>query len=263
MNNESRIQLRPGVLVSLKSSVTGGTSYTRTELDADERADGRKVERWETTKVVEDPEEHEAARRARGKARGEISRVCVHTAFGMLCPEADEEALSAAIARARALVDEFNASARTCRVSLYVLRGHIATTDEEAARAIGDEVAGLVSEMSAGIDRLDVEAIRAAADKARQLGAMLSAEQQETVGEAVKAARAAARTIVARVGKEGEDKAVVLADIKRGAIEKARMAFIDLDDAPAAPAEAMPAANVQRAAGLDIEVEVETAEGGA
>jgi len=259
MNDSNKIQLRPGVLVSLKSAVSGGVSYSRTELDASAPEDGRKIERWETTKVVEDPEESEAARKARSKARSEISKVCVQTAFGMLCPEADEEALSKAIERAHALVADFNATARTCRVSLYVLRGHIATTDEEAARAIGDEVAQLVSAMSAGIDAVDVAAIREAADKARALGAMLSAEQQETVGEAVKAARAAARTLAKRVEKEGEEKALVLADIKRGAIEKARMAFLDLDDAsgPALPAETMPTANLQRVDALDFEVEIE------
>lgn len=259
MNNDSnKIQLRPGVLVSLKSSVTGGTSYSRVDLDAD-AAEGRKVERWETTKVVEDPEEHEAARKARGKARSEISRVCVATAFGMLCPEADEPALAAAIAKAHGIVDTFNETAQTCRVSLYVLRGHIATTDEEAARAIGDEVAQLVSAMSAGIDAIDVSAIREAADKARALGAMLSGEQQETIGEAVKAARAAARTLAKRVEKEGEEKALVLADIKRGAIEKARIAFLDLDDAPATDGAgpAMPAANLQRVDALDFEIEIE------
>ena len=175
------------------------------------------------------------------------------SAFGLLCPVEREPELDAAIARARALADEHNASATCTVVSIFALKGRIAETDEEATRAIVDEVKGLLDAMSNGIDRLQPTAIRAAADQARALGAMLAPEQAEKVEGAIVAARRAARLIVKRVEKEGEDAAVVLADIQRGAIEKARFSFLDLDVAPAASEPALPSIDVQRVASIDFD----------
>jgi hypothetical protein len=66
-------------------------------------------------------------------------------------------------------------------------------------------------------------------------------------------ARAAARLIVKRVEKEGETASIVLADVQRGAIAKARMAFLDLEEpaVAAAPEVALPAIQPQRFAGID------------
>lgn len=248
------ITLKPGILVALRSTISGGVTYERTELEHKSDDDGRAVARWETTKVTQDPQEEERARRARAQAVNAIRRLCIPTSFGPLCPVAREAELDAAIASSRAAVDEYNATASYCRVGVYVLKGHIATTDEEATRAIIDEVGTLVSAMNAGIQSLDVEAIRTAATKARALSEVLGDEAKETLTEAVKAARSAARTIVKRVQEDGESAAVVLADIKRGAIEKARFAFLDMEEpAVIAPDVApAPAGNVGRIAALDI-----------
>lgn len=280
VTTKGNVTIKPAILVSLKSSVSGGVTYTRTTLDApkmpeamtvtapvasdSEKAERTEVERWETLKIVEDADEHKRATIARGKALTEIRKLCIASAFGLLCPLAYESELSEAIERARAIATAHNETARHTRISLYVIRGHIASTDEEAARAIGDEVRTLVAQMDAGISKLDVEAIREAASKARSLSAMLSDEQSAIVSEAVKGARAAARAIAKRVEKDGEMAAIVLADIQRGAIERARMAFLDLDDtsAPVAPdSEPAPVANVQRVAGLDLDDEGEGNEG--
>lgn len=259
MNKPQIIKLRPGILVSLRSEVRGGVSYVRTPLDptatptAEEKS---AVERWETTKVTTDAEEHTRAEDARTAATAPIRKLCMASAFGLLCPIEREAELSAAIAQSRAIADAFNESARYTSVRVYVLRGHIATTDEEAAQAIGDEVRELVDAMNAGITALDVEAIREAATKASQIGEMLDATQQETLGEAVKAARSAARAIVKRIQKDGEQAAVVLADIKRGALERARLAFLDLDEPAPLPAtaEQLPAIAAQRDLDFDEDV---------
>jgi hypothetical protein len=239
--------IKPGLLVVLKSTVAGGVSYKRVDLENDANRS-----RWETTRIVDDPQEHDRATKARSKASAEIRAVCSATAFGLLCPEDREKDLDGAIARARAIVDEHNQSATFTRIAIYALKGRIASTDEEAARAIGEEVRSLVDAMGVGIDKLDPEAIREAATKAKALTAMLDDSQVEKVSEAIKQARSAARAIVKRVEKEGEAAAVVLADIQRGAIEKARMAFLDLDDAPARE-ESMPHVDVQRFDGIEVQ----------
>lgn len=248
--------LRPGFMVSLKTSVAGGVTYQRSELDASGVAtasEGAAVARWETTKVVEDPAEHERASKARNEARALVSRVCVATAFGLLCPQTREAELFGAVAQARALVAAHNESARCTRVSVYVMTGKVADTDEENARAIGEEVRSLIQGMGSAIDRLDADAIRESASRAQRVAAMLAPEQAERVGAAVTAARKAARDIVRRVEKGGELAAVVLADIQRGAIEQARIAFLDLDEPSPVAGDALPAVDLGRVGSLEID----------
>lgn len=244
--------IRPGLLVNLKSTIAGGVAYDRRDLSTgEEPTDGKAVAKWETTRVIEDPEEHDRAVKARGKAVKEISAVCARTSFGLLCPESEEPALDAAVKAARALIAEHNATAKHTLVNVFVLKGRIAASDTEAARAIGQEVAAMIEAMNGAIDKLDPEAIREAATKAREMAAMLSPELATKVGAAVEAARRAARQIVKRIEKDGESAAIVLKDIQRGSIEKARIAFLDLDGADAPVVEpVVPAVNVQRFADL-------------
>lgn len=274
--------IRPGLLVSLKSSVTGGITYQRVDLDAAEIAcpdctngpddapteraacktcggkglvsssDGREVTRWETKRVIDDKAEHAAAVKCRSAALAAVRKVCGATSFGLLCPADQEGALDAAIAAARALVDAHNASARSTRVSVFALKGRVASDDAEAARAITSEVAALMGQMDAGIKAFDPEAIRAAANRAREIGAMLSDERREKIDAAIEQARRAARTIVRRVQKEGEDRAAVLQDIQRGQIDSARIAFLDLSE-PALASDPLPAVERQRFADLDLD----------
>lgn len=254
--------LRPGFMVSLKTTVKGGVSYQRRELDtaaaAEMASEGATVARWETTKIVEDPAEHERANKVRGEARSLITRHCVATAFGLLCPEVREAELQASVAQARALVAAHNEAATCTHVSVYVMSGKIAATDEENARAIGEEIRGLIADMSSAIDKLAPEKIREAAAKAAKISTMLAPAQSEKVGFAVAAARKAARDITRRIGQNAEPAAVVLADIQRGAIENARIAFLDLDEEGSVVAEdALPAVDLARIGSLDLSGEAE------
>lgn len=260
MTIKKTITMKPGILVALRTTVAGGVQYERRTLEADDRGENEEgtttaISKWETTKVVQDPDEVERATAARGKAGAEIRKLCTRTSFGLLCALANEGELNEAILRARTIAEEFNATATHSRVGVYVLKGHIASTDEEAARAIGDEVRELVEAMNSGISGLDVERIRDAAKRAREMSEILSDADAEVLTEAVKAARIAARVIVKRIQEDGEQAAIVLADIQRGAIEKARFAFLDLEDAPelAPGVPAAPAGNVARIAALDLE----------
>ena len=255
--------LRPGFMVSLKTSVQGGVSYQRSELDASGVAtatEGAAVARWETTKVVADPAEHERASKVRNEARALVSRICVATAFGLLCPATRETELFAAVAQARDLVSKHNDDATCTRVSVYVMTGKVADSDEENARAIAEEIRSLIQGMGSAIDRLEPDAIREAANKAQRISPMLAPEQSERVGAAVTAARKAARDITRRVEKGGELAAVVLADIQRGAIEQARIAFLDMDEPTAVAGEMLPAVDLGRVGSLDMDERAEASE---
>lgn len=253
--------LRPGLLVSLKTSLRGGVHYDRrdlptSDLDAARNADAAiapddplEVTRWETTRVITDKEEHERGRKVQSKASSLIRGVCSATSFGLLCPIAREEALDDAVAFARTLADNFNRSAAHSQVDVFVLKGRIAETDEEATRAIADEVRGLLDEMDRGIRGLDVASVRDAAGRARKLAAMLDQNRAEQITGAIEAAREAARAIVRRVEKNGENASAVLAELQTGPIERARFAFLELSGS-SDPGASLPAIERQRFADL-------------
>lgn len=227
--------LRPGLLVSLKTSLRGNVQYVRRDVEEEHvTADGGQVAKWETERTIADAAEYEAARKAQHKASAIIRGVCARSAFGLLCPEADASKLEQAIADANKVADEFNKGAKLSRLSVYAITGRIAPDDAEAVRAINSEVRELMGDMQDGVKKLDAKAIREAASKAQGIGTMLSTDARERVAAAIKAARAAARKIV----KAGEQAAqeIDLQTIK--AIAKARTAFLDLDESSAVAAPA-------------------------
>lgn len=235
--------LRPGILIGVKTSLRGGVAYQRIDLEK-----GEASARWETTRTIDDPAEHARASEVRSKARAEIAKLCCMTAFGLLCPDDRRPELDAAIERAQAMIDTHNRIASSTKVAIYVLAGRIEPSDERAARAIASEVAALVTTMNGAIDKLDPTAIRDAANRAREMAGMLDAATQATVTGAIEQARKAARAIVKRIEKDGEAAAIVLKDIQRGALEKARMAFLELDDEGGTNAASgtLPAVDAQR-----------------
>lgn len=229
--------LRPGLLVSLKTSIRGNVDYDKRTIEQDSfTADGARVAKWETVRTIENPEEFESAKVARGKARSLIVSVCSQTSFGYLCPEIDSEKLSRAIADARNVAAEFNATATHSKLSVYVITGRVADNDLEAVRAINSEVRGLLESMQAGVRNLDASMIREAANKARNLGAMLSPDAQVRIQLAIDTARETARRIV----KAGTTAAAEIDNSAIRRIEESRVAFLDIDSAPvvdvAAPA---------------------------
>jgi len=163
--------LRPGLLVSLKTSLRGNVSYAKTVIEAEHKTDdGAEQARWETERRIQNPAEYERAKTVRSKAGSLIRSVCAHSAFGLLCPESKAEELSAAITSAHQLVDEFNRAAEPSRVGVYVITGRVAPDDVEAVKAINSEIRDLLAAMSEGVKNVDVKTIRDAADRAKQLG---------------------------------------------------------------------------------------------
>jgi hypothetical protein len=221
--------LRPGLLVSLNTTISGNVTYKRREIEADHITDqGTKEASWQTDRTIFDPVEDEKARIVRSKARSLVTAVCARSAFGLLCPESKAANLDAAISDARKLADEFNATANLSRVGVYVITGRIAQDDVEAVRAINSEVRELMAAMAAGIGNLDVEQVREAANKARNISSMLTPEAQDRIAIAIKTARDAARKIV----QAGEQAAQEIDLVAMRKIEEARTAFLDLDETP-------------------------------
>lgn len=220
--------LRPGLLVSLNTSVRGNVAYQKVELEgAHVNEDGEQTARWETTRVITDLAEHEAAAKIRGTIRTMITRQCAVSAFGLLCPEQNAASLREAIAEARDMADAFNDGAQLTRISVNVLYGRIAADDVEAIRAIASEIRSLMDDMESGLKSLDVKAVRDAAQKAKGIGDMLSPDAKGRLDVAITAARSAARKIV----KAGDEVAIEVDRFTLAKIDMARSSFLDLDEA--------------------------------
>lgn len=246
--------IKPGWLVSLKTRLVGGVRYQTTDLGTER--DGERVdEKWETVKHIDDASELKRASETRSKARGFVAGVCVHTPFGLLCPESDGELLEARLSEALDLCSLHNAGARFTRVDLFVLRGLIARDDKQAVRAIFSDLRDLVTDLKAGIKACNVEDIRAAASRAKQLGRMLDSQQADKVNRAVHAARQVARAMVRQIDERGQAVLdTVLTEISTKPIDDLRFAFLDLDgDTDGGPTDGLPAGGVPVAArGVDL-----------
>lgn len=225
--------LRPGLLVALSVRVAGNAKYDRRVLEPETiDANGTLRSKFETQKEVLDAAEQEAAEKVRGKARTIVGGACAKTAFGFLCPEADEPKLAAAIKEAQAVVDAFNETAKMTRVAFIPFIGRVAPDDEMAVKRINAEVRSLIALMEEGVANCDVKKIREAAAEAREIGQMLNPDAQARITIAIDAARATAKALT-KAAKAGEQAA---AEIDRSAIRKlteVRTAFLDLDDAGA------------------------------
>jgi len=227
MISSMKTTLRPGLLVSLKTSVSGNVRYNKEEIERDHLTEtGERKALWQTERVIADPDEHEAATKARSKALSLVRNVCARSAFGLFCPEIDADNLERAIAEARRIAEEFNGNARLTRISVYVMIGRIAPDDVEAVKAINSEIRGLMQDMQDGLRNLDVKAVREAANAAKNVGAMLAPDAALRVQTAIELARASARQIVS-AGEEAAGE-IDLSAIRR--IEEQRTAFLDLDE---------------------------------
>jgi hypothetical protein len=241
--------LRPGFLVSLKTSVKGNAQYIPGERSTRTTEDGKEITEIETTRVIADPAEYKKAGEVRSKAGAIIRSVCVGSNFGLLCPEKAKEELDAAIKEAHAYVDNFNRSASLTRVSVYAIVGYVASDDVEAVKAINSEVSDLLAQMEQGLKNLDVKAIRKAANDAKEVGQMLAPDAAVRVEMAIKAARTSARKIV----KAGEQAAAEIDLRAIRTVTDMRTAFLDLDEAQAV------AAPKQEARALDLTPETKPA----
>lgn len=232
--------IRPGLLVSLKTTIRGGVSYQTETLESDHLQSGARVAEWRTRREIADAAEHDAAVKARGLARTAILRTCCASTFGLLCPVSNESALTEGIAEARRVADAFNAGAKFSRLEVYVIAGRIADSDTEAAAAIGSEVRELIEAMERGVRAADPAAIREAANKAREVSGMLSADTAAAVSKAIAEVRSVARDIVRRVERTGETAASVVAGLQLDALKAARFAVLDIDaeQSEAGPTEA-------------------------
>jgi len=167
------ITIKPGMLVSLKTSLRGNVAYARRNV-SNNITDKTAHEVWETEKTVQDIAEHETGKKARADARNAISAACIHSAFGLLCPSDNASKLEEGIAKANAIIEAFNSSAKLTRIALYVIAGKIAEDDESAQAAMASEITDLFMTVLDGMDKREIAQMRDACNKLRNMSGMLT-----------------------------------------------------------------------------------------
>ena len=120
--------LRPGLLVSINTSIKGNVKYNKINGETVIRDDGSEYTDWETERTVRDPKEQKLATEVRSKARNFVVSVCIPTEHGLLCPTDKRDQLDEAFDKARALCEEFNAKAQVTRLKFNALTGLIVST---------------------------------------------------------------------------------------------------------------------------------------
>jgi hypothetical protein len=217
-------RIRPGILVSLKTHQSGNRKYQKREIEHPHITEGGvQRSRWDTTKIVFDPDEAKEAGQVANRARYMITRLCADTAHGPLCPVERRDELKEAIVAARELVEDFNMTAKFTRVDVNVICGEVIADDLDAARALFSETERFLTEVQDGLKDLDVKKVRANCVKLLDLGQMLAPEANAMMAVAVNAARGACKQIVAA----GEQVAVAIDQRTIDTIGLARNSFLD------------------------------------
>lgn len=236
--------IRPGLLVALKTGVSGNVHYHKQELGITNEGDAEIV-KWETERTIKDPAEFKAAGQVRMKCRGFIIAVCAHSTFGLLCPEDKAGKLAEAIKKAHELADAFNKKASVTRVNVNVIAGRVASDDVEATRAINGEVRELLERMESGLKTMNVEAIRDAAKRAKALSSIVTPDANEQLQAAINTAREAATKLV----KAGETAAREVDKEALKVLKASRTAFLDIDTDDTKP---VPKKTSTKARALDL-----------
>lgn len=236
------------LLVGVGIHRTGGVSYDRKLLEEKTLGDSE-YRRWETEKTIRDAEEFSAAENLASSMRRKVGRLCTRTSFGFVLAADRERELDELLEVIRDEARAASLTLRTCSLSVSFVKGRIASSDTEAARAMVREVNVFLADLKAAIDAADAKLIREVLASAKGLDQVLAPDVATPLQEAIQAARAAAKLIIKEVVKKGEDAADVLASLDLGAIESARMLFLELDNTEAV---AVPAVDASRFASVDV-----------
>lgn len=192
-------KLRPGLLVSLNTSMHGNVRYSLSDIEY-ERDGKREKRKGISEREIADTAEHEKGKQVRSAATYTVKKLCTATLHGLMCPVEDRAKLEAAIKDAENLVATFNDEAKVTTIGFHVAIGTMEPGDLRMLRSVQREIASLVRAMDDGIRAKDADAIRDAAVKAKAIAAMLETSDSKTeLIKSVSRAREAA-TSIAKTG---------------------------------------------------------------
>jgi hypothetical protein len=229
--SEAKVIIRPSLMVSLSTEVTGGVVYERKDLTERCGKNGKdamgapstckllaahsgkcdfsemtkeEIRKWETTCITADKTEHDKAIQIRNKARSLITSITVSSKFGQLCPTEREADLMAAYEEAKRLAEDFNSGSTHTYIGVYMQVGVI-PDNEQSSRNMSFNVVQLIDGMMRGLNNGNEEEVRKAANSLTELAAVLDVDSQGIAERAIAEARSAARAITKAKAKKATD----------------------------------------------------------
>lgn len=174
------IIITPGIVVALKTRVSGGITYQRFNKQVKQNADGLLVEEYDTVKTTIDPDLFAEATRLRSKCIGLVRAVSCETAFGMLCPASKEGDLDKSIEEAKRIAREFNDRSSTIKITVACLKGRVVDSDQEANDMVAEEMLNIIGELQA---KLSAEHIDNLSEAERNEALNLVSEVADSISE--------------------------------------------------------------------------------
>ena len=259
MSQTRTLTLRDSVFLVLTTRLVGGIKYDREELGGDVKS-GTEILEWKTRRTIENVEEHRKAVATRSKMRSIVTKNCISTMMGLICPKVDELKLDESLGEAERIAKEFNETAKTCRLGVIGMKWDVQSDNDKAAKLIAGQIKNMLSDLDAAIKEANVEKIREILASTKGLDETIPDNKGGTVlAEAMRAARVAATTIRREFEKKARDIEEVKRELDTTPIDSARAFFLDFADdvTPVAPGEALAAPEID-----EVELALQEMSGG-
>lgn len=166
--NTTNFKIEPCILVRDRITVDRGVSYIRRDLSATPGDDGSEDATWFTDRHYKNKEETKQANNTYMKARNRIRQVCLSTDIGFICPLSRKEELAAAIQESKEIADDFNRTAKVCRVNHIVVCTMIEPENKDAEQLINETVHSIGQSIKAAVANLDFKTARGAVKQLTQ-----------------------------------------------------------------------------------------------
>lgn len=190
MGDRLEVNPKTTLIVDL-SRVIGGKETVSTKVRDERDGATSEVER-EVVVTIADVEERAHGEKLRAQAAHVIKRSSVSTVIGALADSDRVPEIQSAMDEVMARVEEFNANAKTCKVSVGFLPLPISVAlGPEAARALADHVRGELVDLRDNLKGGATSKVRAALLRVKNLGALAVGMQRDAITFALEQANSA------------------------------------------------------------------------
>ncbi len=165
----NNFKIEPCYLVRDRISVDRGVTYHRRDISNEVLEDGSEQATWETDRHYKNRAETKAANAIYMKARNRIRQVCLVTDIGFVCPLWKQSELDLAVAEAKALIDDFNSTAKVCHISFLVVCTRLDNDNTEGVSLIQDTLVRSTELIKTALTNFDPKAAKESLTLTKQM----------------------------------------------------------------------------------------------
>lgn len=187
-----RLEFKPGYILALEFSATGGVSYRREQTIEEQDGEGLRAE-LRTHKHVDHVELNKNSRAIINQAYHIVDKHATPTPLGYWVDDVALEKITSELENVRESAQVFNelahtlGSARRVEINIYPLA--LAENNEMAARRVARDVCDRIAALRAALASADRKAFDLAWDKSRNLDRMATGIQADSIRMALEHAK--------------------------------------------------------------------------